>query len=384
MVIPPLRSAPLRARRAIVCGFLIAFTLALAGWEKAQATSAAPGPPGRVEPKLRFVSGGPEELTVDGAGNIYGADCQDAFVFRVSSRGALTVVAGSGTQGFSGNEGLALKAELACPSGVALDAKGNLFVADHGNDRVRRIDLGGVIHAFAGAGPIPPVGSNAGSFGGDGGSAARARFRVPTSVAFDRVGNLYVADRDNGAVRKINRGGLITTVAGTGSRGYSGDGGPAVKARLEQPQGFAVDSAGNLYISDSANNRVRRVDGKGVITTVAGNGEHGYSGDGGPATKARLSDPYGLVFDARGNLYVAEPDEGVTRRIDKNGVISTVAGTGKLGFSGDRGPATKAKLNSPFGLALDAAGNLYIADNGNGRIRKVDRRGVITTFFNGR
>ena len=173
-------------------------------------------------------------------------------------------------------------------------------------------------------------------------------------------------------------------MAGTGSRGYSGDGGPAVKAQLDQPQGFAFDSAGNLYISDSANNRVRRVDGKGVITTVAGNGEHGYSGDGGPATNARLSDPYGLVFDARGNLYVAEPDEGVVRRIDKNGVITTVAGTGKPGLSGDGGPATKAKLNSPFGLALDAAGNLYIADNGNGRIRKVDRRGVITTFFNGR
>jgi sugar lactone lactonase YvrE len=249
---------------------------------------------------------------------------------------------------------------------------------------VRRIDRRGVINAFAGAGPIPAVGSNEGGFGGDGGPAKRARFHVPTSVAFDLEGDLYVADRDNGAVRKIGRDGLISTVAGTGSRGYSGDGGPAVKARLDQPQGFAFDKAGNLYVSDSANNRVRRIDRTGVITTVAGNGRHGYSGDGGPATKARLSDPYGLALDAKGNLYVAEPDEGVVRRIDTRGVITTVAGTGQLGFSGDKGPANRAKLNAPFGLVMDAAGNLYIADNGNGRIRRVDRKGVITTFFNGR
>jgi DNA-binding beta-propeller fold protein YncE len=161
--------------------------------------------------------------------------------------------------------------------------------------------------------------------------------------------------------------------------------GPATKAKLNQPEGFAFDRAGNLYVSDSANNRVRRIDARtGVITTVAGNGRHGYSGDGGPATRARLSDPYGLAFDAKGNLYVAEPDEGVVRRINPNGVITTFAGTGRLGFSGDGGPATKAKLNQPFGLAFDSAGNLYIADNGNHRIRKVNKHGVITTFYNGR
>jgi DNA-binding beta-propeller fold protein YncE len=185
-------------------------------------------------------------------------------------------------------------------------------------------------------------------------------------------------------VRKISPAGRITTVAGTGVRGYSGDGGPAVKARLNQPEGFAIDRAGNLYVSDSANNRVRRIDARtGVITTVAGNGRHGYTGDGGPATKARLSDPYGLAFDAQGNLYVAEPDEGVVRRINTRGVITTFAGTGRLGFSGDGGPAVKAKLNQPDGLAFDSAGNLYIADNGNGRIREINKRGVITTFYNG-
>jgi DNA-binding beta-propeller fold protein YncE len=137
-------------------------------------------------------------------------------------------------------------------------------------------------------------------------------------------------------------------------------------------------------VSDSANNRVRRIDRNGVITTVAGNGLHGYTGDGGLATKARLSDPYGLAFDAKGNLYIAEPDERVVRRVDSKGIITTFAGTGRLGFSGDGGPATKANLNNPFGIVLDPAGNLYIADNGNGRIRKVDLQGVITTFLNGR
>jgi sugar lactone lactonase YvrE len=363
---------------------LLVTTAVLLACGMAAASTVGTGPPGRSVPKLRFAQGGPEELTFDARGNLYGADCADSFVFRIDNQRSMTVVAGTGTQGFSGDAGPALRAKLACPSGVALDTKGNLYVADHGNDRVRRIDANGVIHAYAGAGPIPPVGSNEGSYGGDGGPPARARFKVPTSLAFDRAGNLYVADRDNGAVRLISKGGRITTLAGTGVRGYSGDGSAATKARLDQPQGFAFDRAGNLYVSDSANNRVRRIDTRGVITTVAGDGRHGYSGDSGAATRARLSDPYGLAFDANGNLYVAEPDEGVVRRIDARGMITAVAGTGHLGLSGDGGQATRAKLDSPFGLAFDSAGNLYIADNGNGRIRRVDRRGVITTFFNGR
>jgi sugar lactone lactonase YvrE len=330
------------------------------------------------------VGGGPEEIAFDSAGNLYSADCVDGFVFRVSRQRRMTIVAGNGTQGFSGNGGSALKAMLGCPTGVALDVTGNLYLADHGNDRVRRVSPDGLIHAFAGGGPLPSVDSNEGSFGGDGGPATRARFKVPTALAFDRAGDLYVADRDNGAVRKIGKDGRIMTVAGTGVRGYSGDGGPSVKAQLDQPYGLAFDRAGNLYVADSANNRVRRIDKRGIITTVAGNGEHGYSGDGGPATKARLSDPYGLAFDAAGDLYVAEVDEGVVRRIDTKGVITTFAGTGRLGFSGDGGPARQAKLNAPYGLAFDAAGNLYFADSGNGRIRRIDKRGVITTFFNGR
>jgi sugar lactone lactonase YvrE len=337
-----------------------------------------------VEHGVGFQLGGPDQLVADGNGDLYGVDCQDSRVFRLDSHGVLWIVAGTGVQGFSGNGGPAVRARFACPSGVALDERGNLYVADHGNNRVRVVDRRGVVHAFAGAGPIPPAGSNQGAFAGDGGPAGKVRFRAPVDLTFGPRGNLYVSDRDNGAVREIRRDGGTRTVAGTGVVGFSGDGGPATKAQLDQPQGVAFDGAGNMYIADSANNRVRRVDRRGVITTFAGTGRHGYSGDGGPATRANLSDPDQLAFDAGGNLYVAEPDEGVVRKIDSHGVITTVAGTGVLGFSGDGGPATKAKLNQPFALAFDPLGNLYIGDHDNGRIRKVDRNGVITTAYNGR
>lgn len=358
--------------------------LAVAAVISGVGSHALPGPPGRVEHRVGFQLGGPDQLVADAAGGIYGVDCQDSRVFRLDPQGVMWIVAGTGVQGFSGNGGPAVRARFACPAGVALDKRGDLYVTDHGNNRVRIVDRRGIVHAFAGAGPIPPAGSNEGTFAGDGGPAGRARFRAPVDLAFDSRGNLYVSDRDNGAVREIGRNGLITTVAGTGTLGFSGDGGPATKAKLDQPQGVAFDGAGDMYIADSANNCVRRVDPRGVITTFAGTGRHGYSGDGGPANKADLSDPDQLAFDARGDLYVAEPDEGVVRKIDRHGVITTVAGTGTLGFSGDGGPATKAKLNQPFALAFDRQGNLYIGDHDNGRIREVDRNGLMTTVFKGR
>jgi streptogramin lyase len=349
-----------------------------------QGRSAGAGPPGRVEPGAAFTAGGPEQLVFDSAGSLYGADCQDSWVFRIDAKAAMSIVAGTGSQGFSGDGGPAVRAQFTCPAGVAVDAKGNLYVTDHGDNRVRIVDRRGMVHAFAGAGPIPPIGSNEGAFGGDGGQARRALFRAPVNLAIASHANIYLSDRDNGAVREIRPDGVVTTVAGTGERGFSGDGGPAKAAKLDQPQGITFDDAGNMYIADSANNRVRRVDPMGVITTFAGDGHHGYSGDGGPARSAKLSDPAALAFDTHGNLYVAEPDEGVVRKIDREGIITTVAGTGRLGFSGDGGSATKAMLNQPYALAFDTNGNLYIGDHDNGRIRKVDTKGVITTYFNGR
>ena len=270
-------------------------------------------------------------------------------IFRIDAHGQLWIVGGTGSQGFSGNGGLAARADFTCPVGIGLDAAGNVYVSDHDN-RVRRIDSRGIVHAFAGAGPIPPLDSNEGSFGGDGGGARHARFRAPAGLAVDTHGNLFLADRGNGAVRRIDGERTVTTVA-----------------RLAQPAGLAFDAAGALYIAETASNRVQRVDRHGAITTFA-----------------KLAHPDGLAFDAHGDLYIAEPDENVVRRIDAHGTITTVAGTGRQGFSGDGGPATEARLNRPSAVAVDARGNLYIVDHDSGSIRKVDVRGTITTFFNGR
>jgi sugar lactone lactonase YvrE len=366
--------------------FVLFPTLALAvsacGNAGSTAASTTPSAPAQVQ--TPFARGGPDQIVFDPTGNLYGVDCADAVVFRIDTSGGFTIVGGTGQQGFSGDGGPAVKAQFACPSGIAVAASGDLYVGDHGNNRIRRIDRSGKVSEFAGSGPIPPPGFNQGAFGGDGGPADHALFHQPVSLAFDASGNLYVSDRDNGAVRKITPKRIVNTVAGTGERGFSGDGGLATQAKLDQPYGIAFDAAGNMYIADSANNRVRRVDRNGVITTVAGTGTHGYAGDGGPATSALLSDPDTLTFDSQGSLYVAEPDEGVVRMIDSRGIITTVAGGGRTGDLGDGGPATMATLDNPYAVAFDRDGNLYIGDHNHGRVRKVISNGIISTFFNGR
>jgi sugar lactone lactonase YvrE len=307
------------------------------------------GPAGHIEAGAGFAQGGPEQLAFDGAGNLYGVDCQDSWVFRIDPNGLLWIVGGTGAQDFSGNGRPAVQAAFTCPSGVAVDSSGNVYVADHDN-RIRRIDPRGVVHAFAGAGPIPVLFSGDGSFGGDGGPARLARFRVPGSLAIDAHDNMFLSDGGNGAVREIDPTHTVATVAKTG-----------------RPQGIAVDAAGVLYVADAGSNRVWRVGRHGPITTFA-----------------RLRDPGALAFDAHGNLYVAEPDANIVRRIDPSGSISTAAGTGRAGFTGDGGPATKADLNRPDALAFDSKGNLYIGDHDNGAVRRVDRQGKITTFCDGR
>jgi sugar lactone lactonase YvrE len=226
-----------------------------------------------------------------------------------------------------------------------------------------------------------PIGTSVddGELTGDGGPAREASLQEPTAIAFDGAGNLYIADRDNHAIRRVDAGGIITTVAGSGDRGFAGDDGPATEAELSRPQGVAVDGAGNIYISDSENNRIRRVDASGVITTIAGTGQPGYSGDGGPALEATIVDPYVLVVDGGGNLLFSSSGN-VVRMIDANGIIRTVAGTGEGGLSGDEGPATQGQLSFPTGLVFDAAGNLYIGEVGNQRIRIVRPDGIIGTF----
>jgi len=293
-----------------------------------------------------------------------------------ASTPTITLVAGTGVAGFSGDGGPALAAKINLPRAVAVDAQGNVFVADTYNHRIRKIDPGGIITTVAGNG-------QAGS-SGDGGPATQARIKWPHGVAVDGAGNVYLTDSPNHRVRRVDKAtGKIATIAGTGQAGFSGDGGPATKARINTPKGVMVDADGNVYIADSLNNRVRRIDkATGNIATVAGNGKAAYSGDGGPATAASLRVPRGMAKDAAGNLYIADDDNHAVRRVDQaTGRITTIAGTGAAGSSGDGGPATAAKLNNPQTLALDAgAGLLYIADMTNSRIRRVDLgTGSITT-----
>jgi RHS repeat-associated protein len=284
----------------------------------------------------------------------------------------INTVAGTGQGGYSGDGGPASDAQLNNAHGIAIDAGRNLYIADTGNHRIRKVDTSGIITTVAGNGYY--------GYSGDGWPAVWAQLFYPNDVDLDAGGNLYIADTNNHRIRKVDTSGIITTVAGNGYYGYSGDGGPAIQAQLNNPTGLAVDSWGNLYIADSNNQRIRKIDTNGFITTVAGRSSQGYSGDGGPAIQAQLNNPTGLAVDSWGNLYIADQDNRVVRKVDTSGIITTVAGNGRYGYSGDGGLATEARLVQPYSVCIDISGNLYIADRYGQRIRKVDTNGIITTF----
>ena len=312
----------------------------------------------------------PFGVTLDGAGNLYIADRDNHRIRKVDAAGVISTVAGDGTEGFGGDGGAAVAAQLRSPTGVAPDGAGNLYIADRDNHRIRKVDAAGVISTVAGDGTED--GSGRGVYGGDGGAAVAAQLNYPNDVALDAAGNLYIADERNNRIRKVDAAGVISTVAGDGTCCYGGDGGPAWAARLSVPTGVALDGAGNLYIANERSHRIRKVDAGGGISTVAGDGTRGFGGDGGPATAAQLRSPWGVATDGAGNLYIADTSNSRIRKVDLTGVISTVAGDGTRGFGGDGGAAVAAQLYLPTGAALDGAGNLYIADFGNSRIRKVD------------
>jgi len=303
----------------------------------------------------------PNGVAVDSSGNLYIADRYNDRIRKVTSGGLISTEAGTNAFGYSGDGGPATSAQLNYPAGVAVDSSGNLYIADRDNDRIRKVTSGGIISTVAGTG--------AWGYSGDGGAATDAQLYAPRGVAVDSSGNLYIADFDNHRIRKVTSSGIISTMAGTGAFGYSGDGGAATSAQLDSPTGIAVDSSGNLYIADLFNHRIRKVT-SGIISTVAGTGAQGYSGDGGAATSAQLNRPYGVAVDSSGNLYIADRDNHRIRKVT-SGIISTVAGTGVASYSGDGGAATSAQLNYPYGVAVDSSGNLYIADRSNHRIRKI-------------
>jgi uncharacterized repeat protein (TIGR03803 family) len=411
----------------------------------------------------------PWGVTVDASGNLFIVDWGNSVIRKVDTNGIITTVAGNGTGGYSGDGGVATSAELSNPSAVSVDAFGNLFIADSENSRVRKVGTNGIITTVAGVGSSDFYGVYGAGYSGDGGTATNAELNWPSGVAVDATGDLFIADQLNNRIREVvypsptlilnsvgigsagaydvvvssqygsvtssvvnvtfippsvalqttnnsiavmvgsnvtlavsvtgagpfsyqwqQNGtnlpnGIITTVAGNGTGSYFGDGGVATNAELHWPSGVAVDATGNLFIADTFNNRIRKVGTNGIITTVAGNGGESYFGDGGVATNAELSWPSGVAVNASGNLFIADSANNVIRKVRTNGIITTVAGngydagTGYGGYSGDSWAATNAELYYPCGAAVDATGNLFIADTANNVIRKVGTNGIIIT-----
>lgn len=382
----------------------------------------------------------PEGLAADPSGAVYIADTSNNRVRAVALSGTIQTVAGTGVSGFSGDTGAASATQLFLPTDVATDTVGNLYIADFGNDRIRKvaqgkietvvgsngssaifneavattiflngptgvaIDASGNLYLAEGSigdgsglavgdyrvwkvnssGVISTAAGNGmASFSGDGGPALSAQLNNPAAVTFDSAGNLYIADTDNNRIRKVTPAGAISTVAGTGAAGWSGDGGPGTQAQLNHPQGLTSDPDGNVYIADTGNNRIRKLLPSGTILTIAGNGNASYYGDGLPALQASLHSPHQIYFVAGEYVYIADTGNERVRELLPDGTITTVAGNGGQGLGGDGARAVAATLNSPTGVTVDAAGNVYVADQGNNRIRVITPDGNIATLAGG-
>lgn len=317
----------------------------------------------------------PITVRLDAGGNMYVPDYFNHVVYKVDPSGVQTIVAGTYQKGgFAGDGGLASSALLTNPAGVVPAPDGTLYITEYGGERIRKVAPNGFITTFAGNG-------NPG-FSGDGGPASSAVISRPWDIVIDAGGNILFIDSANARVRKITPGGIISTVAGFGNRTYSGDGASALQAGMD-PSALAVGPGGSFYIVDNgtsyaSNERVRLVAANGIITKVAGTGTSAYLGDGGPATAAALQGPSGVALDSAGNLYIAEYSGARIRKVSSNGIITTYAGTGSGGLSGDGGPALQAMLNGPRGIATDSSGNLYVADGFNHRIRKISQAPTIS------
>lgn len=371
----------------------------------------------------------PTDVALDITGNIYISDYQNNRIRRVNAvTGIISTIAGDGTSGYSGDNNLATLASLKEPVGITIDKDGNLIISDTYNQRIRRVDaITGFITSIAGTGEtgykdgpanqaelnvpqgltvdisgaiyfteflnrrirklsgstVTTIAGNGGYFG-DGGLATKASLRFPEAVAVGTDGVIYIADVINNRVRKIDTNGNISTICGDGEIGFSGDGGLAFNAKIGWPKSLTLDPSGNLYFSDYLNNRVRRIDkSTGIITTIAGNGQPNSSGDGQQAVTASILSPLGLTFDGNGNLFIVEHNAHKIRKLAPDGIISTVAGTGVGGFGGDGALATSAQLFYPTNTEIDVDGNLLIADRSNNRIRKVNLTSLeISTFIN--
>ena len=304
----------------------------------------------------------PYGVFVTPAGEVYIADTNNQKIRKVDALGVITTVAGTGQRGFSGDGGLANRARLQDPRGVFVPPAGVVYIADTNNHRIRKVDAQGVITTVAGTGRP--------GFSADRGRALQTQLSSPWSVVAGEGGVLYIADTNNHRILLVRTDGRVVAVAGTGVRGFSGDGGRADRARLNSPGGLAVSAGGEIYVADTNNQRIRRISPDGTIVTVAGIGERGFEGDGGAAIQAKLTSPRGVVLSSSGELYIADTYNNRIRRVSTKGVITTVVGTGAMGAGGDLGPALEAELGYPFAVAVTAKGELYIADTFNETIRK--------------
>jgi sugar lactone lactonase YvrE len=292
----------------------------------------------------------PLNLAFDASGNYYIVETGGNRIRKVNAgTGQINVVAGSGTTGYSGDGGAATAAQLNFPQGVAADGSGNLYIADSANLVIRKVDSSGTITTFVTDATISDL----------------------TSLAIDRAGNLYSADDGACVIRKITPLGVVKVVAGNFTCGYNGDGQEATSAQLNGPYGVAVSSQGDIYISDTLNNRIRKVDKLGIISTIAGNGVGGFSGDGGLATVAMIWNPEALAVDSAGNVYIADEFNLRIRKISRSGKINTFAGTGNAGYNGENLPAVSTNLDDPVGIGIDNVGGIFVLDDVQSRVRKI-------------
>ncbi len=353
-------------------------TLALEALESREVFSASPtistfagtgtvaGTGGKFGPATAGQLNFPQGMAVDAHGDVFIADAGNDLVREVTSTGTITTFAGNGAKGYTGDNGQALKAELNDPVAVAVDAHGDVFISDAGNQVIRKVSPSGIITTFAGT-------LNSPGYSGDGKAATAAKLNSPGGIAVNAAGDLFIADTVNNVVREVSTAGIITTFAGNGTAGYAGNGKAATQAELSTPTDVAVDSSGNVFIADSNNNAVREVLTTGIIRTIAGTGTPGYAGDGGRATKALLDVPVGVAVDSSGNVWISDNANDIVREVSgSTGVIHTVAGNGTYGYSGDGdgAPATQAELNGVRGL-LVYQGNVLIADQYNDVIRQL-------------
>ena len=312
--------------------------------------------------------GRPTAVALDSKGNLYIANEQIPRVRMVTPEGIITTVAGTDSTEVQDGDRPATETNLSNAYGIATDLDDNLYVLSRGHSKIFKIGADGIAQHIAGTGES--------GFSGDGGPALKAQFNFPNHLVADATGNLFIADTANHRVRKISTQGVITTVAGTGKSGFSGDGGPATEAELGAPAAIAIDADGNLYIAEFFNHRIRKITTDGTITTIAGTGTPGYNGDGQPAIESQIGEPTGVAVDRSGYVYISDQVNMRVRVVTPSGIMHTVAGTGNRGYTGDGGPAEKAQASNPDIIAFGPNGNLFIPDHLNAVVRKLTRAGL--------